>query len=57
MLAEIGDIFMSLIHTCVMCDVNAFEYLNAMQRHAQAVIGKAAQWPPWNYRQQLATVA
>ena len=55
--AEIGDIFMSLIHTCVLCEVNAFEYLNALQHHAQAVIGHAARWLPWNYREQLTTVA
>jgi hypothetical protein len=52
--AEVGDIYMSLIHTCRLCDVNPFEYLNALQHHAQAVISNAARWLPWNYRQQLA---
>ena len=51
--AEVGDIYMSLIHTCRLCDVNPFEYLNALQRHAQDVIGHAARWLPWNYREQL----
>jgi transposase len=52
--AEVGDIYMSLIHTCRLCDVNPFEYLNALQHHAQEVIRHAARWLPWNYRQQLA---
>jgi transposase len=51
--AEVGDIYMSLIHTCRLCDVNPFEYLNALARHAQDVIDHAAQWLPWNYREQL----
>jgi len=52
--AEVGDIYMSLIHTCGLCDVNAFEYLNALQHHAQDVMGHAQRWLPWNYREQLA---
>lgn len=52
--AEVGDIYMSLIHTCRLCDVNPFEYLNALQHHAQDVISRAALWLPWNYREQLA---
>jgi transposase len=52
--AEVGDIYMSLIHTCRLCDVNPFEYLNALQHHAQDVITHAARWLPWNYREQLA---
>jgi transposase len=52
--AEVGDVYMSLIHTCRLCDVNPFEYLNALQHHAQDVIIDAARWLPWNYREQLA---
>lgn len=52
--AEVGDIYMSLIHTCRLCDVNPFEYLNALQLHAQDVIDHASQWLPWNYCEQLA---
>ena len=52
--AEVGDIYMSLIHTCRLCDVNPFEYLQALQQHAQDVNGHAAQWLPWNYREQRA---
>lgn len=55
--AEVGDIFMSLIHTCWLCKVNPFEYLIALQNHAQEVIAQAARWLPWNYREQLAAGA
>jgi transposase len=52
--AEVGDIYMSLIHTCRLCDVNPFEYLQALQKHDQDVIRDAVRWLPWNYREQLA---
>jgi len=52
--AAVGDICMSIIHTCRLCDVKPFEYLQALQYNAQAVIDKAALWLPWNYREQLA---
>jgi len=52
--AEVGDIYMSLIHTCRLCDVNPFDYLNALQQRAQEVIGAPARWLPWNFREQLA---
>jgi transposase len=51
--AEVGDIYMSLIHTCRLCDVNPFDYLKALQTHAQAVHSRAALWLPWNYREQI----
>lgn len=52
--AQVGDIYMSLIHTCRLCDVNPFDYLNALQQRAQEVIDAPAQWLPWNFREQLA---
>jgi hypothetical protein len=52
--AEVGDIYMSLIHTCRLCDVNPFEYLKALQQRAHDVISHPARWLPWNYREQLA---
>ena len=52
--AEVGDIYMSLIHTCQLCGVNPFGYLQALQIHAQDVLSNAAQWLPWNYREPLA---
>lgn len=52
--AEVGDIYMSLIHTCRLCDVNPFDYLNALQQRSQDVIAAPARWLPWNFREQLA---
>lgn len=52
--AQVGDIYMSLIHTCRLCDVNPFDYLNALQQRAREVIGAPARWLPWNFREQLA---
>jgi hypothetical protein len=49
--AEAGDIYMSLIHTCVRCGQNAFDYLQALHRNAQAVMANPGQWLPWNWRQ------
>jgi transposase len=55
--AEVGDIYMSLIHTCQLGDVNPFEYLQALQIHAQAVMTTPALWMPWNYHEQLKRAA
>ena len=52
--AEVGDNYMSLIHTCRLCDVNPFGYLNALQQRAQEVIEAPARWLPWNFRERLA---
>jgi len=31
--AHVGDIFMSLIHTCQFCGADPFDYLTELQRH------------------------
>ena len=54
--AEVGDLYMSLIHTCQLCGANSFDYLTELQRHAQEVAVAPAQWMPWNYRNTLARV-
>lgn len=51
--ARIGDIFMSLIHTCQLNRVNPFEYLIALQQHGQEILKDANRWLPWNYAQAL----
>lgn len=51
--AEVGDLFMSLIHTCQLCGANSFEYLTELQRHAPELAARPAEWMPWNYRQRL----
>ncbi len=52
--SEVGDLFMSLIHTCELCEANPFDYLTELQRHAAELAANPAQWMPWNYTQHLA---
>ena len=52
--ARVGDLFMSLIHTCELAETNPFEYLTALLRNARAVAAGAHEWMPWNYREALA---
>ena len=55
--ADVGDLYMSLIHTCELNRVNPFDYLTDLQRHAGALASDPAAWLPWNYREQLAPAA
>jgi len=54
--AQVGDLFMSLIHTCQLCGANSFDYLIELQRHAQELAACPAEWMPWNYRETLTRV-
>ena len=47
--AEVGDLFMSLIHTCELNGVNPFDYLTELQKHAAELARDPAAWMPWNY--------
>src|SRR5262249_3896577 len=51
--ADVGDLYMSLIHTCELNDVNPFDYLTELQRHSENLIARPADWMPWNYRAAL----
>jgi transposase len=55
--AEVGDLFMSLIHTCELNGANPFDYLTELQRHAEELKQKPSEWMPWNYRETLARIA
>ena len=52
--AEVGDLFMSLLHTCELNHVNSFDYLVELQRNAPRLAANPAAWMPWNYRESLA---
>jgi transposase len=52
--AQVGDLFMSLIHTCELCDANPFDYLTQLQRHAADLAESPRDWMPWNYCATLA---
>ena len=47
--AEVGDLFMSLIHTCALNGVNAMDYLVALLRNHEAVEAQPGRWMPWNF--------
>jgi len=51
--AGVGDLFMSLIHTCELNGANPFEYLTELQRHSADLSVHPAEWMPWNYRETL----
>jgi hypothetical protein len=47
--ARVGDLFMSLIHTCNLAGVNPFNYLTALQQHVSELSQRPGRWMPWNY--------
>lgn len=51
--AWVGDLYMSLIHTCELNGVNSFHYLTELQRHSSDVKRAPADWMPWNYGDTL----
>jgi transposase len=55
--AQVGDIFMSLIHTCKLSKINPFDYLVALQKHAQEVLKNPQRWLPWNYKTAISALS
>src|ERR1700689_5956925 len=51
--ASVGDLFMSLIHTCELNKINPFDYLTELLRHPAELAESASHWMPWNYRTTL----
>jgi transposase len=51
--ARVGDLFMSLIHTCELNGINPFDYLTELQKHASELPSDPERWMPWNYRDTL----
>jgi len=52
--ARVGDLFMSLIYTCQLNEVNPFDYLTQLQEHADDLASSPERWMPWNYQAALA---
>lgn len=52
--AQVGDVFMSLIHTAELNGVAPIDYLVALQRHADQILDNPSEWLPWNYQATLA---
>jgi transposase len=55
--AAVGDLFMSLIHTCELTGTNPFDYLTKLLRHSEELKRSPSEWMPWNYRETLARLA
>jgi hypothetical protein len=55
--AHVGDLFMSLIHTCELNRVNPLDYLTQLLQHPNELAAHPADWMPWNYRETLQTLA
>ncbi len=51
--AHVGDLFMSLIHTCQLAGASAFDYVTELQIHAAELSRNPQEWMPWNYRDTL----
>ena len=55
--AQVGDLFMTLIHTAELCGANSLDYLTKLQRHAAELANRPSEWMPWNYRDTMARTA
>jgi len=55
--AAIGDMYMSIIHTCYFARVSPIDYLTQLQRRHEKVHAAPANWMPWNYQRQLTATA
>jgi hypothetical protein len=53
----VGDLFITLIHTCELNGANPFDYLTELQRHTGEIKQKPSEWTPWNYRETLQRLA
>jgi transposase len=51
--AEVGDLFMTLIHTAELARVDPFEYLAELLRHPEAIARSPGDWMPWSYAATL----
>ena len=54
--AYIGDMFMTIIHTCKMSKVNPFDYLTTLQKHSSRLYKNPQNWLPWNYKTALSAL-
>ena len=51
--ASVRDLFMSIIHTCILDGVNPLDYLTELERHPAHLRENPEKWLPWNYEQNL----
>jgi transposase len=51
--AYLGDLFMSIVHTCYLNKVNPFDYLVALQKYSEHLFKNPQAWMPWNYKSTI----
>ena len=51
--AAIADVITSVIATAYHAEINVFDYLIVLQRHADEVKRQPESWLPWNYQATL----
>ena len=49
--AMVGDVLLSAINTCKLNDINAYDYLIAIQANENKISKNPQDWLPWNYMQ------
>lgn len=54
--AYVGDMFMSIIHTCNLAGVNPFDYITDLQKHSSEVFKDPRNWMPWNYKAMVPSI-
>ena len=47
--AEVGDLYMSLIHTCFLNAADPFDYLTTLEKRHTELDLNPERWMPWNY--------
>ncbi len=47
--ASVSDVITSILATCQENEVNAFDYLQSIQRNQLSVKASPEKWMPWNY--------
>lgn len=54
--AWIGDLFMSIIHTCSLARINPMDYMIRLQEYKSWMKLDPEKWMPWNYRETVAQI-
>ena len=55
--AGVGDLFMSLIHTCELNERQCVRLSHRVAAARRGVEANPSEWMPWNYRETLARLA
>lgn len=55
--AAVSDVIQSIIQTCKLNNVSAYEYLVAIIENQTEVRKNPDKWLPWNYNEQVKKIA